>query len=284
MASLLNKEKWVLNLLLIICSTYVCAQRPSLFYNRVIDEKTKVIIKKYDPTVIFDTVNMFPIMVDYRLYTSKQMQGNLTDSGLFCKTAEIDTSYQSYPENEKITRQYVKDKISTKLSSKINIIQAKINREDMLFLKREIKRIKKLFKDSLISNYKMSDSLNDFFSRYSAPQEILVDVLFYHSAYHYPRSSNGYIMYRFYVFDIRIKQIVFYNYCTETIGANYKGLDYRFIGNNTAPIYRLVHDYKLYLKENTDVAGEIENAIRGNAGHVADAMMAAPGEVAAGEE
>src|ERR1700690_3166490 len=37
---------------------------------------------------------------------------------------------------------------------------------------------------------------------------------------------------------------------------------------------------KLYLKENTDVAGEIQAAIRGNAGHVADAMMAAPGEIA----
>src|SRR5579862_2174412 len=41
---------------------------------------------------------------------------------------------------------------------------------------------------------------------------------------------------------------------------------------------------KLYLKENGDVADEIENAIRGNAGHVADAMMAAPGGEAAGEE
>jgi recombination protein RecA len=40
---------------------------------------------------------------------------------------------------------------------------------------------------------------------------------------------------------------------------------------------------KLYLKENGDVAGEIENAIRGNAGHVADAMMT-PGEAAAGDE
>jgi hypothetical protein len=29
---------------------------------------------------------------------------------------------------------------------------------------------------------------------------------------------------------------------------------------------------------------EIESAIRGNAGHVADAMMAPPGEVAAAEE
>jgi recombination protein RecA len=41
---------------------------------------------------------------------------------------------------------------------------------------------------------------------------------------------------------------------------------------------------KTYLKENADVADEIENAIRGNAGHVVDAMMAAPGEAAAGEE
>src|ERR1700726_5014302 len=41
---------------------------------------------------------------------------------------------------------------------------------------------------------------------------------------------------------------------------------------------------KLYLKENLEIAGEIESAIRGNAGHVADAMMAAPGEIAAGEE
>jgi recombination protein RecA len=41
---------------------------------------------------------------------------------------------------------------------------------------------------------------------------------------------------------------------------------------------------KTYLRENTAIAVEIESAIRGNAGHVADAMMAPPGEVAAAEE
>jgi recombination protein RecA len=40
---------------------------------------------------------------------------------------------------------------------------------------------------------------------------------------------------------------------------------------------------KTYLKEHPDAAEMIENAIRGNAGHVADAMMAAPGEAAAEE-
>jgi len=41
---------------------------------------------------------------------------------------------------------------------------------------------------------------------------------------------------------------------------------------------------KAYLRENADVADQIEHAIRSNAGLVADAMMAAPGEMAAGEE
>jgi recombination protein RecA len=41
---------------------------------------------------------------------------------------------------------------------------------------------------------------------------------------------------------------------------------------------------KTYLKEHDDVADQIEQAIRGNAGLVADAMMAAPGDMAAGEE
>ncbi|HWD60487.1 MAG TPA: recombinase RecA [Stellaceae bacterium] len=41
---------------------------------------------------------------------------------------------------------------------------------------------------------------------------------------------------------------------------------------------------KLYLKEHDDMADQIELAIRSNAGLVADAMMAAPGETAAGEE
>src|SRR5229473_345771 len=40
---------------------------------------------------------------------------------------------------------------------------------------------------------------------------------------------------------------------------------------------------KLYLKEHADIAELIERAIRGNAGLVADAMMAAPGDVAAEE-
>jgi recombination protein RecA len=40
---------------------------------------------------------------------------------------------------------------------------------------------------------------------------------------------------------------------------------------------------KLYLKEHPEVCDLIEQAIRGNAGPVADAMMAAPGELAAEE-
>src|SRR2546423_6372761 len=40
---------------------------------------------------------------------------------------------------------------------------------------------------------------------------------------------------------------------------------------------------KLYLKDNGEVADQIEHAIRGNAGLVADAMMAAPGDIAAEE-
>jgi recombination protein RecA len=40
---------------------------------------------------------------------------------------------------------------------------------------------------------------------------------------------------------------------------------------------------KLYLKEHPEVGELIEQAIRGNAGPVADAMMAAPGELAAEE-
>jgi recombination protein RecA len=40
---------------------------------------------------------------------------------------------------------------------------------------------------------------------------------------------------------------------------------------------------KSYLKEHAEAADLVENAIRGNAGPVADAMMAAPGEMAAEE-
>ena len=41
---------------------------------------------------------------------------------------------------------------------------------------------------------------------------------------------------------------------------------------------------KTYLKEHPDVAEQIERAIRGNAGLVADAMMASPGEAAEADE
>ncbi|HEX3881854.1 MAG TPA: DNA recombination/repair protein RecA, partial [Stellaceae bacterium] len=40
---------------------------------------------------------------------------------------------------------------------------------------------------------------------------------------------------------------------------------------------------KTYLKEHTDAADMIERSIRGNAGHVADAMMAAPSAATADE-
>jgi recombination protein RecA len=41
---------------------------------------------------------------------------------------------------------------------------------------------------------------------------------------------------------------------------------------------------KLHLKDHPEIGDQIEQAIRGNAGLVADAMMAAPGDLAAAEE
>ena len=41
---------------------------------------------------------------------------------------------------------------------------------------------------------------------------------------------------------------------------------------------------KTYLREHAEVSDQIEHEIRANAGLVADAMMAAPGDMAAGEE
>ena len=41
---------------------------------------------------------------------------------------------------------------------------------------------------------------------------------------------------------------------------------------------------KTYLKEHHDVADQIEHEIRSNAGLVADAMMASPGEAAEADE
>jgi recombination protein RecA len=41
---------------------------------------------------------------------------------------------------------------------------------------------------------------------------------------------------------------------------------------------------KTYLREHAEIADQIEHEIRSNAGLVADAMMAAPGDMAAGEE
>jgi recombination protein RecA len=41
---------------------------------------------------------------------------------------------------------------------------------------------------------------------------------------------------------------------------------------------------KTFLREHAEISGQIEHEIRANAGLVADAMMAAPGDMAAGEE
>lgn len=222
-------------------------------YLGIYQEKTPEIMTSYDTTFNFKTVNLFSL-VDYRLFTNRQVMDDILNGNSFSNTKANDTSfYIRYPINASQIKNYCEFKTAKILDRYMGMGFKKpmLISVDSLALINELTLIKKQVQDSLIKEIKMSDNLFSILNKYPADLQIITDVLMYHSNHSFPKTINNCELMRIFVFDLRKRKIVIYNYKTSYGGQNYKLFDpINFSDNMTKRFKKLIHSLKPYMKAN----------------------------------
>lgn len=245
---MLNVKNIVFFSILVCCFSRISSQVWVSDYYSAYNEKTKIITKPFDTILNYYTLNVFPTFVDYRLFTKEPAQTDLFENGIVARSINLDSNYISYPRNARLIKVFFGNVLADKLSSLTNINRPVINKEDSAFFVRELKRIKTLFKDSSINKYEMSDSLYQIFKKYPAEHEVLADIFYCQNKHFASKCNNAWVLVKFYVFDMRIKELIYYSYKYRFTGYRYDVFSQTDVP--TGCIYILTKLYTQYSKEN----------------------------------
>lgn len=217
----------------------------------IYQEKTPEIFLPYDTSYSFKTINTYAF-VDYRLYTNRQMMDDILINYSFnYKNADDTSAYVRYPKNSILLKQYCEFESAKILNKYMGVRRPIISTEDSLLILKELAPLKKQLKDSLITEIKMSEVLYSVFSKYPADLEIITDVLMYHSQHFFSKTMNNCSLMRVFIFDLRQKKVVAYNYKTAYGGENYKWFDPMGFKNSVTQRFKvLIQSLNPYMQAN----------------------------------
>jgi hypothetical protein len=211
-------------------------------------EKTGELYANYDPRLSFKTLNVFPVFTKYSSVIANT--GKSPDFDYILTTAYSDANFYpaSHPEYASALNTYFNYKLAKEINNFRIMFRPKITSEDSILFVNELSEIKKLFKDSAVINYKMSDNLYSLLKKYPADNEILVDIIYFQTKHVFTEATNHWSIIKLYIFDLRNRQLISYNYKVE-LG----GLKYGDFTENDVPwvsIKYLLSHYKHYAKQN----------------------------------
>ena len=218
-------------------------------YHGIYQEKTPEIMVLYDTAFYFKTVNLFSL-VDYRLFTNKQVIDDILSENSFNNSKANDTSnYLRYPINASLLKNYCEFETAKILNHYMGtgVRKPSLSNSDSLLLINELSLLKKQVKDSLIKEIRMSANLISVLKKYPADIDVVTDILMYHSKHSFPKTMNNCAILRVFVFDLRQTKIVVYNYKTVFDGGNYKIDDFHGLKKR---FKKIIHSLKPYMKAN----------------------------------
>jgi hypothetical protein len=203
----------------------------------IYEEKTKEITQPFPNLDCFKKVNVLSF-VEYRLYFDERAQQNIVDSAFNSLYAENPLTYVSYkmldtlkrldlkdknlrvykkfPYNDSIFKNYFKYEIPKKLNNYIGmgVNRPIIPKQDSLVLITELHNLKDKFKSSEIKEFKIGDELYNALKQNSCDVVIVFDALMYNNKIAYPRTVNTSTILRVFIFDMRSRELILYNYKT----------------------------------------------------------------------
>jgi hypothetical protein len=216
------------------------------FYHFSYKEKTKEIKTSFSKDLGVNEIVIYKPMVEYRVFNdNKDVIYDIQDKGLNSNYIKCSDLYISADSLAKIISNLSNAKIGRKLSKYLKCKQGYFGRNDSLYVKNELVRIKEKLKDSAYSEYDIGEDLISVLKGVNS-HHVLMTVTFYQIDLHYPRIRNNWALYTLYVIDARSKKLIFYNYkqivahTYETM-FNYKSQK-NFIG--------ILKSYKKFLREN----------------------------------
>jgi hypothetical protein len=176
--------------------------------------KTNQIVAKCDSDLTVKSIAVLPSFVEWRFYPDWSYRKKIFkgESLKHIKRFSADDStYVIIPELEN----FYSNKVNSKLLRMLALIdiekkRVNIGASDSIFLIRELKRLKNLFKDSTVNQYNISDSLFEVLKKFNSDQCVIYDLLTIHLDSRTHRALDLIGVQKIYVFDIRIRELIYF--------------------------------------------------------------------------
>lgn len=221
-------------------------------------EKTGELKGGYDPRLSFKSVNVFPVFSKFSDWPVKAKLSEGINYELTREDVHEASQHLFFPKYAVYLNGHLYYELLKKVSKSQKVNRPRIASADSAKLVKEINDLEILLKDSSVVNYKMSDSLYAVLQRYPADNEIFVDVLYFRSKHEFTKALNHWSLVRLFIFDLRSRQLIYYNYKMELKGLKYgdftlDDVPVSSIRNNTTHYQMYSKKNKKYLKGNKKI-------------------------------
>jgi hypothetical protein len=223
-------------------------------------EKTPEIVTEFDSSQSTKTINIYAPLVQFRVLKSEKIREELIyncfespQEPYICfqsKSLLIDSNYYRHGPTENFLSNYCYAQLTKSYRPLTNVDRPKLNDSDLKVVSQQLTFIKNLFYYNLVKQYVMSDTLLMVLNKYPADQHVFLDLLVYQFEKTKGKSLNNLTLTKFFVFDIRKKAILMYNYKVTFDEYDWKKTDKSswFLSKNH--INKVTRHYYHYLKKN----------------------------------
>lgn len=242
--SSLSVKKWLVFLFCFIPFCSFLAQANVSWLYLSYGEKSKRIVPINNNGALTTKVCFYKPIVEYRLYTLKD-KDNITfeifQKGLYSRNLLLKEYYHRFDSLEKVLSNYLSYNMHEKIGKLVPSSLNYFGEKDSLIIVGELRKLKKILKDSLLREYSINDKLFSILKKHGDQQHILLTVDFYQVSY------LNWALYSFYVFDLRTRTLFFYKYLQNVI----KNVDVSWLKLKSQDRFmRVFSKYKRYLRKN----------------------------------
>ncbi len=223
------------------------SQINSTFYYWNYKEKTKKIRAKSIDSLPIPSVSIHKPMVEYRIFNKNKedILFEISDRGLNSIYGDKKQYYYRIDSLERILDNFYNGHLYSKLYKYVNHESLYFGTVDSLIIVNELFKVKNTLKNSKRTELLMSDTLFEVLKKHHVEQHVFMTVIFYQIDLHYPRTPNNWALYSFYVFDMRLRKLIFYNY-RQNVTHTYQTM---FNFHSQRGFIKIAKPYKKYLQK-----------------------------------
>ncbi len=174
---------------------------------------------KFDSSMAITKINIFPCLIEWRYYPLWEWRNRKNNrlmndwDSIYLKRKPKDSIYGTVPVLENFYRKRIDIELQATINRYVPDVKSTIlNSKDSVFLRKEMAFLNEQFNDTLLLNYKISDSLYSFLGKFPGEQHILYNVFAAHFDVRELSIKSLIWFSRVFVIDMRKAKVVYYTF------------------------------------------------------------------------